>query len=78
MRKKTSPGPPAMMGEEGFEHIDMGDPSDELIALRKLAKAVLELDFGRSPALPWCIESFPKLNKAINYLKEKGYIDDKK
>lgn len=30
-----------------------------------IAKAVQKLPFGETKALPWCIESFPELNKAL-------------
>ncbi len=43
---------------------------EEIEALENLASAVLDLKFGESIALPWCIESFPKLDEAIKTLKE--------
>ncbi len=38
---------------------------EEYLILFKIASAVGELPFGESMALPWCRESFPKLDKAM-------------
>ena len=40
---------------------------DKLLAV---AKAVKELPFGESLALPWCLESFPRLKKALEELEK--------
>jgi hypothetical protein len=37
----------------------------ELVTLRNLEQAVRQLPFGESPALPWCLESFPELTTAL-------------
>jgi len=38
---------------------------EEFELLKQIAQAVEELPFGESIALPWCRESFPKLDQAI-------------
>jgi len=35
-----------------------------------VAEAVMELPFGKTTALPWCRESFPELNDAMNEVKK--------
>lgn len=39
---------------------------EEFELLKQIAQAVEELPFGESMALPWCRDSFPKLDQAIN------------
>lgn len=47
---------------------------DEIFHLREIAYAIRELEFGSSPALPWCRESFPKLDQAMKkYEVEIGF-----
>lgn len=38
---------------------------NDIKILLKIAYAVHELPFGEIPALPWCRESFPKLDNAM-------------
>jgi len=38
---------------------------EELDILLQIANAVKDLRFGESIALPWCRESFPKLDTAM-------------
>ena len=42
----------------------------------ELYKAIKELPFGEDSALPWCIESFPRLQKAIKVLEKDSFIGD--
>lgn len=62
---------PSITGE-----IEEGQNMDELHHLRAIAKSVMSLNFGASPALPWCRESFPHLDSSIKdyekYLEERG------
>lgn len=48
----------------------MNNQLKELELLRGIAEAVMALEFGASPALPWCIDSFPKLHQAISSFEE--------
>lgn len=43
----------------------MNNKGARLIALEELAEAIQRLPFGEHPGLPWCIESFPALHKAL-------------
>jgi hypothetical protein len=38
--------------------------------LTKIYKAISELPFGESPALPWCREAFTNLDDAMNKYKK--------
>lgn len=45
-------------------------PDDSLLSiLEELAEAIQRLPFGEHPGLPWCIESFPALDRALKKLK---------
>jgi hypothetical protein len=37
----------------------------EMMLLKRIAKAVQDMPFGESTALPWCRESFPELDQAM-------------
>jgi hypothetical protein len=45
-------------------------PPERLEALEKLVEAISNFPFGESLALPWCIESFPKLKAALDDCKK--------
>jgi len=38
---------------------------EEILILKRIAEAVKDMPFGESIALPWCRESFPKLDQAM-------------
>lgn len=42
---------------------------EQLIALWDVYLAVKSLPFGESPALPWCLESFPELENALRNIE---------
>jgi len=47
------------------EKIISNENISELKLLRKIAEAIQDMPFGESIALPWCRESFPKLDQAM-------------
>ena len=55
-----------ILPEEGAET----ETTTELELFRELEKAILKLPFGECTALPWCRESFPELEKALERLKK--------
>lgn len=47
-----------------------GVTGKEICAMEAVIDALLELDFGGSIALPWCLESFPRLHRAVKELEK--------